>query len=180
MTATPVSRTQQANGPGFRKKGLLLKMETSSRKVGRKLITGTQPRQPPLLSSHPAGALRDCEELCVASPCTAPTGWPLPHCSGVWLHSRGHPLPCKHVGACFPNKATRVAACNANWSPGQCPPGQCLKQSEWNEGSLCTPFPLFSSQAADTRPEGWTQPSTLLYPARHLVSTRWQRRAPCP
>ena len=44
-------------------------------------------------------------------------------------------------------------------------------------GNLCIPF---KPQVAKTRPVDWIQPSTLFYPAGHLVSTRQQCRAPCP
>ena len=37
-----------------------------------------------------------------------------------------------------------------------------------------------SSQVANTRPSSQIRPSSLFYPAQHLVSTQWQRRAPCP
>ena len=36
---------------------------------------------------------------------------------------------------------------------------------------------LSSPQVANTRPMGQIQPSTLFYPAKHLVSTWWQHRA---
>ena len=35
----------------------------------------------------------------------------------------------------------------------------------------------FRAQVATTRPVGRSRPSASFYPARHLVSTPWQRRA---
>ena len=37
-----------------------------------------------------------------------------------------------------------------------------------------------SSQVANTRPSSQIRPSSLFYPAQHLVSTRRQCQAPCP
>ena len=36
---------------------------------------------------------------------------------------------------------------------------------------------LYKTQVTNTRPAGRIQPSTFFYPARHLISTQWQRGA---
>ena len=49
--------------------------------------------------------------------------------------------------------------------------------SSWKQASGTI---LPSTQVTNTRPVGQIRPSTLFYPARHCVSTRWQPSAPCP
>ena len=52
-----------------------------------------------------------------------------------------------------------------------------LGPCKWGDEIVACSFCVVGSQVANTRSTGRIQPSTLFYPAWHLVSTWWQHRA---
>ena len=58
----------------------------------------------------------------------------------------------------------------------------CAQPNLFNETSLVYSqhFWILSNTGGKHKAHGWIRPSTLFYPAWHLVSTRQQCQAPCP